>query len=324
MDNFIKEILEKQHYKVIGEHSSVKVCEWTKKSLRDKGSCYKEKFYGINSHKCCQMTPCLVCCNSCNFCWRFISKETVGKELRGKIDEPKDIINGAIEGQRKLINGFPGFGNLNEKKFREAQNPMHFAISLSGEPTIYPKLNELIKELHKRKISTFLVTNGQFPEKIKNLEKVTQLYLSLDAPNEELLKKIDNSLFKDSWERLNESLEILSKRKDRTCVRLTLIRDINMLNEKEYSELIKKGNPDFVEVKAYMSVGYSRKNLEHSNMPRSWEVREFAERLVKFLEDYEIVDEHKNSRVILIAKKSYKGKIKIDFDKFFKLVNKTK
>ena len=43
----VKEILKKQHYEIAGknEHSAVQICRWTKKSLRDEGVCYKEKFY---------------------------------------------------------------------------------------------------------------------------------------------------------------------------------------------------------------------------------------------------------------------------------------
>ena len=40
-----KKLMEKQGYRFIGNHSAVKTCEWTKKSLINKGSCYKQKFY---------------------------------------------------------------------------------------------------------------------------------------------------------------------------------------------------------------------------------------------------------------------------------------
>jgi organic radical activating enzyme len=51
--------------------------------------------------------------------------------------------------------------------------------------------SRLVHELHKRGISTFLVTNGQFPEELQQLSWVTQLYVSLDAPNEHDLKAPD-------------------------------------------------------------------------------------------------------------------------------------
>ena len=34
---------------------------------------------------------------------------------------------------------------------------------------MYPEINALVAELHKRKISTFLVTNAQFPDRIKQV-----------------------------------------------------------------------------------------------------------------------------------------------------------
>jgi tRNA wybutosine-synthesizing protein 1 len=33
--------LTKQGYKVIGTHSAVKICRWTKAMLRGRGGCYK-------------------------------------------------------------------------------------------------------------------------------------------------------------------------------------------------------------------------------------------------------------------------------------------
>ena len=36
-----------------------------------------------------------------------------------------------------------------------------------GEPIMYPKINDLVRLLHNRGISTFLVTNAQFPDAIK-------------------------------------------------------------------------------------------------------------------------------------------------------------
>ena len=40
-----------QGYKVIGSHSGVKLCRWTKSQLRGRGGCYKHSFYGIESHR---------------------------------------------------------------------------------------------------------------------------------------------------------------------------------------------------------------------------------------------------------------------------------
>ncbi|PNG62008.1 tRNA wybutosine-synthesizing protein 1, partial [Tetrabaena socialis] len=56
------------------------------------------------------------------------------------------------------------------------------------EPIMYPQINELVDRLHARRISTFLVTNAQFPDRIKQLRPVTQLYVSVDAATPESLK----------------------------------------------------------------------------------------------------------------------------------------
>jgi len=60
----------------------------------------------------------------------------------------------------------------------------------------YPHINELCQSLHKRKISTFLVTNAQFPSEIENMVPLTQLYVSIDAATKESLKAVDRPLFK--------------------------------------------------------------------------------------------------------------------------------
>lgn len=45
----------------------------------------------------------------------------------------------------------------------------HCALSLVGEPIMYPHINELLAELHRRHISTFLVTNAQVTRQHRGL-----------------------------------------------------------------------------------------------------------------------------------------------------------
>ena len=59
-------------YHIIGSHSGVKLCRWTKSMLRGRGGCYKHTFYGIESHRCMETTPSLACANKCVFCWRYV------------------------------------------------------------------------------------------------------------------------------------------------------------------------------------------------------------------------------------------------------------
>lgn len=311
----IKQILKKQHYEIVGNHSAVQICRWTKKSIRDEGVCYKEKFYGIESHRCCQMTPAVMWCpNKCLHCWRAIEL-TLGDKIQDS-DSPKEIIDGCIKAQRKLLQGFKilpttkkKMSKANMKKWEEAQEPMQFAISLSGEPTIYNKIGELIEELKKRGKTSFLVTNGLYPEKIKEIAEKkqlpTQLYVSVNAPNQKLYDEFHRSSKKDAWKKLNETLEFLPKLKGktRTVFRMNLVRDINMLDEqiKEYAELIKKTQSDFIEIKSYMPVGFSRQRLGYEKMPLFEEVMTFAKKISK-LTKYQIEDYVKVSGVVLLKK----------------------
>ena len=68
----LAQALTKQGYRLIGSHSGVKLCRWTKSMLRGRGGCYKHTFYGIESHRCMETTPSLACANKCVFCWRCV------------------------------------------------------------------------------------------------------------------------------------------------------------------------------------------------------------------------------------------------------------
>lgn len=328
----VKEILKKQHYKIAGknEHSAVQICRWTKKSIRDEGVCYKEKFYGINSHLCCQMTPSLYCPNRCIHCWRAI-EYTTGEKIPGKVDSPSEIIDSCINAQRKLLQGFnideksrkKQLSKANMKKYSEAQEPMQFAISLSGEPTLYPYIGNLISELRKRGKTSFLVTNGLYPEKLKELLKKnqlpTQLYISINTPNQELYNKFHRSSIRNAWEKLNKTLELLPKLrgKTRTVFRMNLVRDLNMFPEQvgEYAQLIKKSKPLFIEIKGFMSVGFARERLGYERMPTNKEMEDFISILLKELNkiglsEYKLLDEHEFSRAYVLGKDKKDLKIK--------------
>jgi len=320
----VKKVLKRQHYSIVGKHSAVQICRWTKKSLLNEGVCYKEQFYGIKSHLCCQMSPAVMWCpNKCVHCWRAIEM-TIGDKLNGKIDSPKEIIDGCIKAQRELLIGFKVDKNSKKKqlskadmkKYVEAQEPMQFAISLSGEPMIYEKIGELIEELRKRGKTSFLVTNGLYPEKLKELEKKkqlpTQLYISVNTPNEELYNKFHRSSMKKAWEKLNESLKIMSKLKDktRTVFRMNLVLNLNMINPEEYAKMIKIANPMFAEIKGFISVGFARERLGYDRMPYHKDIVKFSKEILKFLPEYKILDEKKESRVVLLGKSKKDMKIK--------------
>ncbi|XP_077775816.1 S-adenosyl-L-methionine-dependent tRNA 4-demethylwyosine synthase TYW1-like isoform X1 [Podarcis muralis] len=302
----LRDALTKQGYKLIGSHSGVKLCRWTKSMLRGRGGCYKHTFYGIESHRCLETTPSLACANKCVFCWRHHTNP-VGTEWRWKMDPPEMILQEAIENHQSLIKQFKGVPGVRNDRFEEGMEPKHCALSLVGEPIMYPEINRFLKLLHRKNISSFLVTNAQFPEEIRSLEPVTQLYVSVDAGTRDSLKKIDRPLFKDFWQRFLDSLQALAEKQQRTVYRLTLVKAWNVEELKAYSDLVSLGKPDFIEVKGVTYCGESSaSNLTMANIPWHEEVGHFVQELVDLLPDYEIACEHEHSNCLLIAHKKFK------------------
>ena len=290
----------KAGYRIVGNHSAVEICHWTKESLRLGRVCYKQKWYGIESHRCIEMTPALVwCTHKCQFCWRPL-EFTVSKEP--KPDDPKEIIDGCIEARRLLLTGFKGFSKVDVKKWKEANRPTNAAISLAGEPTLYSRISDLIEEFHRRSMTTFLVTNGTMPDRLKNLEEEpTQLYISLCSPDEKTYHRVNNPLIKDGWKKLNESLELMKSFDCRKVIRLTLVKGLNLKDPEKYAKLILKAEPDFIEPKGFVHVGEAQKRLPKEAMPSMEEVRKFAEKLSD-LTGYKIKDEDEASKVALLTK----------------------
>jgi tRNA wybutosine-synthesizing protein 1 len=299
MDPGVRKVLVNQQYLFVGKQTAVKTCRWTKNSIRNEGHCYKQQFYGIESHRCVQMSPTVgYCQNRCIFCWRPIEL-TIGDRM-DEYDDPKDLINLCVKAQRTLLSGFGGSDKADRKKIIEARTPRHFAISLSGEPLLYPVLSRFIRLLRSGGYSSFVVTNGMEPVLLSKLYPPTQLYLSVDAPNELLFRMIDCSTVPDGWERLMKSLDVIRKKKTRTSLRFTLIKGYNMVKPKQWAQLIDRSQPWFVEIKAYMHVGFSKERLKHENMPTHAEVKAFAKKIERY-SSYRVIDEHPRSRVVLLS-----------------------
>ena len=306
--------LKKEGYKLIGTHSAVKLCRWTKHQLRGRGGCYKHTFYGITSYQCMEATPSLACANKCVFCWRH-HKNPVGKEWKWKTDDPYYIVDEAVKTHINMIKEAKGIPGVNMDRWEEAHTVRHCALSLVGEPIMYPRINELLGELHSRKISTFLVTNGQHPKAISSLRPVTQLYVSVDAPTPDSLVAIDRPLFADAWERLKESLTLLKDKGQRTVARLTVVKGWNSDEVEGYAQLIALGKVSLVEIKGVTFCGKSdASNLNMSNTPWHHEVVELSQNLKTELDklrarggpdappEYELACEHKHSVSVLLAR----------------------
>ncbi len=331
--------LKKEGYKLIGSHSAVKLCRWTKHQLRGRGGCYKHTFYGITSYQCMEATPSLACANKCKtlqligcahhkvlfdlthtccnvgvFCWRH-HKNPVGKEWRWKTDDPNFIVDEAVKTHIRMIVETKGIPGVRMDRWQEAHTVRHCALSLVGEPIMYPRINELLQALHSRKISTFLVTNGQHPKSIETLLPITQLYVSVDAPTPESLIAIDRPLFSDAWDRLKQSLSSLKAKGQRTVARLTVVKGWNSDEVDGYAKLIALGHVSLVEVKGVTFCGKSdASNLNMSNTPWHHEVVELTQTLRLELDrlrsqkgyhdlpEYDLACEHKHSCSVLLAR----------------------
>lgn len=325
--------LTKQGYSIVGSHSGVKICRWTKSALRGRGSCYKYSFYGINSHQCMETTPSLSCSNKCVFCWRH-GTNPVGTTWRWKVDPPELIFDGVKAGHYQKIKMMRGVPGVRAERFAEAMRIRHCALSLVGEPIFYPYINEFLSMLHAERISSFLVCNAQHPDQLAALKAVTQLYVSIDASNKESLRKIDRPLHRDFWERFQRCLDILREKrfKQRTVFRLTLVKGFNIDDEVEgYADLVERGLPCFVEIKGVTYCGTSTSagaGLSMANVPFYEEVTEFVEALTAKLQarglGYGIAAEHAHSCCVLIASDRFnvdgKWHTRIDYQRFFELL----
>ncbi len=300
MDSKYKALLRKQGYDFIGEHSACKTCYYTAKSIRGGEPCYKEKFYGVKSHQCIQMSVAVNFCNlDCMFCWR-----TRNNSAFEKIDEPDELAKNAVASQRRLLSGFGGRKEVDMQKWLQSRNPKYFALSLNGENTAYPKLSELINELNQKGYSSFLVSNGQLPAVLEKITMPTQLYISVSAPNEKLFMQVDRPLLKDGWKRLMKSLEVLKKRKKetRTTIRMTIVKGLTDVEPESYAKLIRIAMPKFVEIKSYSWRGASKSRLKPANVMSMDEVREFARKVAKH-SNYKLIDEQESGRVVLLMEK---------------------
>ncbi len=325
--------LTKQGYSIVGSHSGVKICRWTKSALRGRGSCYKYSFYGINSHQCMESTPSLSCSNKCVFCWRH-GTNPVGTTWRWVVDPPQLIFDGIRENHYKKIKMMRGVPGVRAERFAEAMRIRHCALSLVGEPIFYPHINEFLGMLHGERISSFLVCNAQHPDQLAALQHVTQLYVSIDASNRESLRRIDRPLHRDFWERFQRCLDILRERRfrQRTVFRLTLVKGFNIDDEAEgYADLVERGLPCFVEVKGVTYCGTSTAGsagLTMANVPFYQEVCDFVVALEKALLKrglrYGIAAEHAHSCCILLASERFRVEGKwhtlIDYERFFELL----
>ena len=297
--------LKKQKYHIVGKHSAVKRCKWLYESIVHDRVCYKQKFYGIKSHQCIQMSPSLFyCTQQCLFCWRAQNGDLqiTWNELKLPAwDLPEEIVRGSLKAQDRILSGYKGHLQANPQKLREALTPRHVAISLTGEPTLYEPLGDLLHAFRNKGFTTFLVSNGTMPSKLAGLsEEPTQLYISVCASDEVVFKRVCRPQVAGAWASLNETLGLLQSFQCPTVVRMSLVKERNMAGVDGYAKLVEKANPTYIEAKAYMHIGFSTLRLGFDAMPSHKEVYDFATRLAERT-GYKIIDEAPESRVVLLS-----------------------
>ncbi|MHA1281625.1 MAG: radical SAM protein [Promethearchaeota archaeon] len=193
----------------------------------------------------------------------------------------------------------------------EALNPTHAAISLDGEPLLYPYLSGLIAEFRKRNMTTFVVTNSTLPERIERLEELpTQFYFTIAAPNERIYKKVCRPMIKNGWEKIHQTLELIDSLNCRTLVRLTAVKGLNISEEylESYAKIIEKANPNFFEIKGFtlQAKGLDISKRLKSNLPPSEYfpdynyLKNIAEKFEK-ISNFPMIYENKDSRDFLFA-----------------------
>jgi len=289
--------LRKQGYQFFSPNTSaaLKPCMWCKRALTGGDMCYKHQFYGIASHRCVQLTPTLRCNQRCLFCWRSFEHEIVREDECS----PETILAGIPKFQKKALAGYNAVldNTVTEERWLEALDPKHIAISLSGEPTLYSRLPELIDLFNSKGLTTFLVSNGTNPDMLDRCRPY-QMYVSLDAPDKQTYETVCRPMG-NFWDRIQESLALLSSR--RSAVRITLVKGLNDFAPEKYAALLQDSGASYVEVKGYMYLGYSRNRLARENMPEHVEVRTFAEKIAATC-DYRFKDENNLSRVVVLER----------------------
>jgi tRNA wybutosine-synthesizing protein 1 len=281
-----------------------------------------------------EATPSMACANKCTFCWRHNSNPTT-TEWKWDVDDPIKLVEQMLAAHVGMVKNTGGVPGVTPDKLQEGMTPKHCALSLVGEPIIYPRVNEFVGELHRRGISTFLVNNGQFPDHINALAPITQLYLSVDAFDAKVMKEIGRPAFKDFWERFQSSVVNTSKKKGRTVHRLTMIKGVNMMLPSEedvagYAATVALGKPHLVEFKAltptFQGAG-DKTPFRMANVPSYEEVLDFAQKVCShpdLKEQYEVACVHEHSRCVLLASKALRVNgvwhTWIDFEKFNELI----
>ncbi|RXI47060.1 radical SAM protein [Malaciobacter mytili] len=145
---------------------------------------------------------------------------------------------------------------INEVKKSFEKHPKIDVITLTanGEPTLYPKLDELIQELLKLNAKTLILSNGSTIYKKEVFDALLKLHmvkLSLDCVSEKCFKKLDRVHKSIEIDKIVPAMMEFSKKfKNDFILEVLFVKDLND-NKEEIAllyEAIKKINPTRVDI----------------------------------------------------------------------------
>ena len=160
-----------------------------------------------------------------------------------------DCLYCELEGAKTVdkMDEYPSVENIiNEIKNSFEIHPKIDVITLTanGEPTLYPKLDELINEINKIKVNTkiLILSNGStiYKKNIFNtLLKIDTVKLSLDCVSEKYFKKLDRTNSSVEIEKIVPAMCEFSKQtKNDLVLEVLFVKDLND-KEDEISLLYK-------------------------------------------------------------------------------------
>ena len=283
--------------------NNVGICYWTKKSLTNGDTCYKNKFYGIPTSQCLEFTPNPNICNlNCKFCWR---NPQYNNQYDYDYIELENYIRMFINLRKHKLGGYYGNNNVEREKLNYALYPRLWTISYSGEPTIFNNLDKLIQDIRKFRIKVFLVSNGTLPERILTLKNLPdQLYISVSAYDYNSFSRITNMHNSSLWANINYSLDMLSNLNCRTVLKIIVIKEFNITYYKELANLVTKSKASYVEIKSFENIGRSIRFLDERNVPDYYDILNFTEKIAERT-GYLMVDSDQRSKAFLLAKDSH-------------------
>ncbi|MBD3186660.1 radical SAM protein [Candidatus Bathyarchaeota archaeon] len=226
--------------------------------------------------------------------------------------------NKSVEDPRIILSTCDVSEGKIRQTYKNALNPSHAAISLAGEPMLYPKMQGLLGEFKRRSFTTFIVSNATLPDAIDSLDTLpTQFYFTLPPPSSKLYKRIHRPVIPDSYNAILETLDMVESLSCRTCLRITLVKGLNGLTSPSlisgYANLIKRANPDFVDIKGFavearalrikkrLGMGGTGESIGESSAfaPSFQDVMDFATQL-STAGNFPIVETSRKSRNVLL------------------------